>query len=182
LNGGAETAFEQHRAPHPRKSPQEGEVLHVARAYLKDVHLLEHQGNLRDLHHFGDHWQTVLAAGFAEDPDSRLAHSLERIGTGARLVRSPSKQLRPSSSNGRGRHFHLLDTFDRAGAGNHHKVRTANFDPADIDPRRLRAAGAKDFRREIVLLAATQRLLHSRLVGRLAAQSAFPTFTEFKKV
>src|SRR6266851_4666672 len=42
LDGGAESALQQHRAPDPGKSAQERKVLHVPGAYLEDVYLLEH--------------------------------------------------------------------------------------------------------------------------------------------
>ncbi len=57
FDGGGNAALEQHRLARQSKLTQQVEVLHVARAYLKNVHIREHEVDLRDLHHLADDQQ-----------------------------------------------------------------------------------------------------------------------------
>ena len=68
---GRDAALEQHRLAHFAQFAQQIEILHVARAHLQNVHVVEHQRDLRNLHHFTDRQQLVLI--------SRGAQQFERL-------------------------------------------------------------------------------------------------------
>ena len=56
---------------------QQIEVLHVARAHLKDVNVRQHERDLRDFHDLADHQQVEMVAGFAQQLQPFLAHALK---------------------------------------------------------------------------------------------------------
>ena len=72
---------------------QQVEVLHVARADLQDVRVLGEQRDLRLVHHFADHQQTVAVGRFAQQFQAFFAQALEAVGRTARLERAAANDL-----------------------------------------------------------------------------------------
>ena len=56
---------------------QQIEVLHVARAHLKDVNVRQHEPDLRDFHDLADHQQVEMIAGLAQQFQAFFAHALK---------------------------------------------------------------------------------------------------------
>ena len=70
-------ALEQHRLANLAQFAQQIEVLHVARAHLEDVHIRQHQLDLRNLHDLADHQQFEMIARFAQQFQGVNAESLK---------------------------------------------------------------------------------------------------------
>ena len=72
---------------------QKLEVLHIPRADLDDVHLLEER-QLRDVHDLGHDRQPGSLSGLQKQGDPVPAKPLEGVGRGARLERAAAQQSR----------------------------------------------------------------------------------------
>jgi len=63
FDSGGDAALQQHGLARLAQFAQQVEVLHIARAYLKKVHIRQHGLNLRNLHDLADREQTVFLRG-----------------------------------------------------------------------------------------------------------------------
>ena len=73
---------------------QQVEVLHVARAHLEAVDVLQHGFDLRDFHYFGDDQKAGLVGDLAQQLEAFHAHALKAVGRRARLVCAATQKLR----------------------------------------------------------------------------------------
>ena len=172
LDRGRHAALEQHRLADLAERRQQVVVLHVARADLQDVDILQHPFDLRDLHHLGDRGHVVLVAGRAQQLQSFDAHPLKRVRRRARLVRAAAQDARAGSRDAARGLEQLLLVLDRARAGHDHDVVAADLHAARLDDRLLaleRAAG------EFVRLADAHRLPARRRTLRTRADRSLAT-------
>src|SRR5208282_3113673 len=153
-------AFEQHRLPNLAQFAQQIEVLHVARAHLEDVHIRQHQLNLRDLHHFTDHQQMETIARLAQQFQRVEAESLKRIrrrsgfeGTAAKDAGSRFRYEFADCEQ-------LLAGFDGARSSHHDDLLAADFNAVgEFDDR---AFGTKVASGQMIGRGDAVNFLHSR--------------------
>ena len=131
LDGGGQTAFEQHRLAHLAHPLEELEVLHVARADLEHVHAVFQQRQILGRDHLGNDRQPIAVAGLLQQLDAGLPQALKRVGGSARLE-GPAAQ--PHGTRFPEQRRHLEDLFarlHRAGAGEYRQPGAAHLDRAD---------------------------------------------------
>src|ERR1022692_2975788 len=105
---------------------QQREILHVARADLDAIGVALHGVERDFVHRFGDDAHAGFFANLRENLQSLHAHSLERIGRGARLIRAASKQMRARGTHGASAFKRLFTRFHRTRPGDHHQVRSTD--------------------------------------------------------
>ena len=132
LVGRGHTALDHHGLFLTAHSLQKVEVLHIARADLNDVHILEER-KLAEVHQLGDDGQPRLLLGDLEVAQADLAEALEGIGRGAGLERAAAQHRRAAGLDRLRDGDHLLLGFHRAGAGHEREVAAADLRIADLD-------------------------------------------------
>ena len=85
------------------------------------------------VHHFGDDGHAEPLAGGLEDFQAVLAHALETIGAGSGLEGSASEYVCPGVPDLLGDLDEDGFPLDRARAGNHHQVASADLDALDLE-------------------------------------------------
>ena len=98
FDGGAQPALEQYRFARFAQRAQEIEVLHVARAHLKDIHILQHQVKLRLRHDLDYDGHACGFARLGKIFETFLAEPLKRIRGRARFEDSAAQGVRPPLS------------------------------------------------------------------------------------
>src|SRR5450631_740399 len=124
---GRNPAFEQHRLADLAQFAQKIEVLHVARAHLKDVDIRQHQRNLGDLHDLADHEQFEMIARFAQQLQAVNAQPLKRIRRGSRFESAATENARSGFVDQVGDGEQLLAGFDGAGPRHDDDFLAADF-------------------------------------------------------
>ncbi len=109
LNGAGDAALEEHRLAGLAKLAQQIEILHVTGANLEAIDERQHRLDLRNLHHFADHKQSVRIRRFAHELQSRNAHALEGVWRTAGLEGSSAQKAAAGS-------FDALGGFENLGA------------------------------------------------------------------
>src|SRR5437868_11647128 len=79
FESGRDAALEQDRLAHLAQLTQQIEILHVARAYLENIYVRQHQLDLRDLHDFADDQQSEFIARLAQQLESFQSEPLKGI-------------------------------------------------------------------------------------------------------
>ena len=138
VDGAREAALEQHRTVDLAELAEQVEVLHVARADLKDVGRVGEALHLLDRHHLGHDRQPGLAPGGDEQVEPRPAEPLEGVGRGARLEHPAAEHVGAVVADEAGGVADLLAALDRAGTRHHHEPRAADEQPARLHHRVLR--------------------------------------------
>src|SRR3989304_1738175 len=82
LDGGPHAALEEHRLVRLADLVQEGEVLHVAAAYLEDIGEAGDEVHVAGVHDLGDDGEAGLGAGLGQDLEPLLAVAAEGVGAG----------------------------------------------------------------------------------------------------
>ena len=137
FDGTGQTAFQQNRLVDFAQLFQQLKVLHIARAHLNDIHILE-QLQMRSGHDLGHDRQTGFGAGFAQQFQPFGAQALERIGRGAGLERAATQKRRAGRFDILGDLHDLLLAFHRAGTRDHAQATAADHRAAaQIDHRIL---------------------------------------------
>ena len=147
FNGGGDAALQQDGLVDAAQILQQVEVLHVARADLEDVHVLEHERNLRRIHHFADDDEAVFIGGGAHDLQALFAHALEAIGRAAGLEGTAPEHLATGvRDDGRGA-LNLILVFDAARSAHGDDFVAAD---SDFAHRNDGALGAEGLSRQLV--------------------------------
>ena len=153
-------SLQQHRLAHMPQLAQQIKVLHIPRTDLEAIDIRQHQLNLRDLHHLGNHQQPKLIGHLAQQLQPFQPHALEAIRRAARLERAAPQELRTSSGHLLRTQPNLLAALHRARPGHDNHFIAANDQPIrKRDPRSLRSKPAP---RQLVRRRDPIRLLHTR--------------------
>ena len=132
LEGAGKAALEQDGLAQLAKLTQEVEVLHVARADLNDVHILE-QGQVLHAHDLRHDGQAGLLPRDLEQLEAGGLQALEIVGRGAGLERTAAQNVRTGGLDGLRDRDDLLLGLDGAGAGDHDEVAAADLHAIHVD-------------------------------------------------
>ena len=94
--------------------------MHIAAADLQDIGVLGHRLNQVRLHHLGNHRQAGELPRLRQQTQTLNAKSLELVRRSARLKRSTTQYLRPSSFNSPGSRQQLFPALHCARPRHHH--------------------------------------------------------------
>ena len=133
LDALAHPALKKDRLAGFRALDEELEVLRVAGTDLEDV---RRGGDMLDIalaENLGNDLQPGLAAGEFEQAEPLLAETLEFIRRGAGFVSAAAQDFRPGGLHLAGGAEELLLALDRARAGHHGEMPTADFHAIHID-------------------------------------------------
>ena len=132
LQRGGKTALEQHRLAHAAHRLEQLEVLHVPRAHLDQVHILEH-GNVLGVHDLGHDGHAGFGPGMAQQLQALGPHALEGVGGGAGLEGAAAQKARAAGLHLICHQADLLLALHAAGTGDHREVSAADLGAADLD-------------------------------------------------
>ncbi len=118
--------FKQHRQLRPPGALQQGIVLHIPGADLDHVGVLLDQLQRFVVQRLGHNAQPEALPHLGHDAQSGLAHALEGIWGGARLVRPAAQELRSRPGYLLGYRKSLLPALNRAWSGDHGNVLAAD--------------------------------------------------------
>ena len=116
---------------------QQLKVLHVARANLNNVHIVE-QRQMRGIHNFRDNGQSRCFLRFQQQLQTVLMQPLKRIRAGARLKRAAAQERCARRFDRLGDRDHLLFALHGAGAGDNLEQAVPDGHAAAIHHRILR--------------------------------------------
>ena len=125
---GGHAALEQHRLANPANGPEQGVVLHVARADLNAVGDLRHQMRSFIVERFGDDGQPRFAPRERQELEPFRSQSLERVGRAAWLVRTAAQRRTARVAHLLRREHDLLLGLHRARPGDDRDFRPAEHD------------------------------------------------------
>ena len=108
-----EAALDEYRLARLAELLQQFEVLHIARADLNHVHVLEERQMVR-VHDFRDYRQPRLFFGFEQQVDAVGLEPLEVVGRRARLERAAAQHRRARGLDALRYGYNLLLALDRA--------------------------------------------------------------------
>ena len=112
---------------------KEGEVLHVAAAYLEDVREAGDDLYVAGVHHLSDDGEAGLGARGRENLEPLFAVAAERVGAGAGLEGAASEQVSASRLHRPRRLYHVLFRVHRTGAGHGHQPAAADLHGPHLD-------------------------------------------------
>ena len=128
MQGGAHTAFEEDGLFGVGADfLEEVEVLHVARADLDDVDIVE-EFDIGEVHEFGDDGEACFAFGDLEHAEAFCAEALEGVGGGARFEGAAAEHGGAGGFDGLGDADDLLFAFDATRACDDAECAVADFD------------------------------------------------------
>src|SRR5260370_21599820 len=160
FDGRGNAALQQHGLAHLAEFAQEVEILHVARAYLKDVDVGEHHRDLLNLHDLRHHQHAELVTGFAQQLQRFFSEHVKRMGSRARLERAAAEKLGARARDRFGHRKNLLARFYRARSCHDHHVGSANAHAAGkLDHSSF---GPEGTRHQLVGRADAVHLAHAR--------------------
>src|ERR671910_2465830 len=155
-----QAALQQHWFARAADLSEQRVVLHVARAELNHIGRLEHGLEVADVQQLGNDRQAGLDLGLGQQPQPRLAQTLERVRRGAWLVRTAAQELRARIPHGSRRVEQHLARLDRAGPRDRGEVFAAYAAAVDLEHGALVAAVLK--RSELVRLENRHQVVHAR--------------------
>src|SRR2546427_4968652 len=127
FESGGDAALEQHRLLDLAQLAQQIKILHIARAHLQDIHVRQHERDLRNLHDFADHQHVETIARLAQQFKSLFAHTLKRIWRTARFKRAAAQYACSGFGNELSNGKELLARFHRTWAGHDYDFIAANL-------------------------------------------------------
>ena len=140
FNGGGNTALQQDGLGNLTKLFKKVVVLHIPRADLQHVHVVEHHRDLGLVHDLGNDQQVVLVRGPAHKFQPLAAAPLKTIRGTAWFEGAPPQHPYPLLRHAGGDGFDLLGVFHAARAGHHHHLFAPDDDvPADLHKGSFRA-------------------------------------------
>src|SRR3954463_290290 len=153
-------ALQQDRLVRPADLGEQVEVLHVARADLDHVRVLEDSLDVAGIHQLGHDRQPGFLPRLDKDRQRLLPEAAERVRRRPRLER-PAAQHRPAGlRDSTGRLERLLPVLDRARACDEPKRVVADSPAAHLDHGRIRRQLTRD---ELVRLENRHDLLDTRI-------------------
>src|SRR3990170_2833386 len=120
-------ALEEHGLVRLADLVQEGEVLHVAAAYLEDVGVAGDEVDVAGVHHLGDDGQAGLGAGFGEDLEALFAVAAEGVGATAGLEGAAAQDMGTGGLHRPRRLHDVLLRVHRTGTRHHHQAAVADL-------------------------------------------------------
>src|SRR4029077_13483210 len=149
LNRGGHAALQKDGLLNFTERAEKKIVLHVARADLKNIDVLAHHLDLREVHHFADDEQLEFVGGLADQLKAFFAQALEGVRRRARLERSGAQDSGASLGYRLRNRVNLLWRFHGARSCGHNNFVTTDFDAAaQVDDRALRfELAAGEFKR-----------------------------------
>jgi hypothetical protein len=137
-------SLEQHRLVGAPDLRQQVEVLHVARADLDHVGMLEHGVDVPRVHQLGDDRQPGLLARLDEDRQGLFAETAEGVRRRPRLEGAAAQHRRAGVRDRTGRLERLLPVLDRAGPGDQAEGVISERAAVHLDHGRIRRELARD--------------------------------------
>ena len=137
LNRVRQPALEQNRLMRLAQHLQQLEILHVARANLNNVHIVE-QRQMRGIHNFRHNGQSRCFLRFQQQLQTVLMQPLKRIRAGARLKRAAAQERCARRFDRLGNRDHLLFALHGARAGDNLEQAVPDGHAAAIHHRILR--------------------------------------------
>ena len=135
IDRGRHAALEQHGLAITAKLLEQREILHVSRAHLKNVDIIE-KIEVAGIHDFGNDRHVELALDLREDVEALFAQALEGIGARAGLERPTAENSGTMLFDLLGNDHALLFAFHRTRTGHNGEIAlAADFHTANLDDR-----------------------------------------------